>query len=138
MPFSAPFVLRPPNRVISGGVPLYIGSDALVRRFGSCPPPKIKPEKISISCLARSRLGAVRNQNDANILAYRGVAIRNFTLKPGRGFADYQFYVDGRVAGVIEAKREGVTRTGVSTQSDKYLRALPDGGSRGLKEPDLR
>lgn len=32
---------------------------------------------------------AVRKQNDANILAYRGVAIRNFTLTPGGGFADY-------------------------------------------------
>jgi type I restriction enzyme R subunit len=31
---------------------------------------------------------AVRDQSDANILAYRGVAIRNFTLKPGHGFAD--------------------------------------------------
>lgn len=28
---------------------------------------------------------AVRNQSDANILAYRGVAIRNFTLKQGTG-----------------------------------------------------
>ena len=32
---------------------------------------------------------AVRDQSDANILAYRGVAIRNFTLKPSHGFADY-------------------------------------------------
>jgi type I restriction enzyme, R subunit len=32
---------------------------------------------------------AVRDQSDANILAYRGVAIRNFTLKQGHGFADY-------------------------------------------------
>jgi type I restriction enzyme R subunit len=32
---------------------------------------------------------AVRDQNDANILAYRGVAIRSFTLKQGHGFADY-------------------------------------------------
>jgi type I restriction enzyme R subunit len=31
---------------------------------------------------------AVRDQSEANILAYRGVAIRNFTLKPSHGFAD--------------------------------------------------
>jgi len=31
---------------------------------------------------------AVGDQNEANILAYRGVAIRNFTLKLGHGFAD--------------------------------------------------
>ena len=29
------------------------------------------------------------------------------------GFADYMLYVDGRAAGVIEAKKEGVTLTGV-------------------------
>jgi type I site-specific restriction endonuclease len=43
---------------------------------------------------------AVRDQTDANILAYRGVAIRNFTLKSGHGFADYLLYVDGRAVGV--------------------------------------
>ena len=30
---------------------------------------------------------AVRDQNDAHISAYRGLAIRNFTLKQGHGFA---------------------------------------------------
>jgi type I restriction enzyme, R subunit len=69
---------------------------------------------------------AVRDQSDANILAYRGVAIRNFTLKPGHGFADYLLYVDGRAAGVIEAKKEGVTLTGVETQSERYTKGLPD------------
>ena len=70
---------------------------------------------------------AVRDQSEANILAYRGVAIRNFTLKPGHGFADYLLYVDGRAAGVIEAKKEGVTLTGVETQSERYTNGLPDG-----------
>ncbi len=62
---------------------------------------------------------AVRGQNDAHISAYRGLAIRNFTLKQGHGFADYLLYVDGRAAGVVEAKKEGVTLTGVETQSEK-------------------
>jgi type I restriction enzyme R subunit len=70
---------------------------------------------------------AVRDQIDANILAYRGVAIRNFTLKSSHGFADYLLYVDGRAAGVIEAKKEGVTLTGVETQSERYTKGLPDG-----------
>src|SRR6266511_289538 len=68
----------------------------------------------------------VCNQNDANILAYRGVAIQNFTLKSGHGCAEYLLYVDGRAAGVIEAKKEGVTLTGVETQSEKYTKGLPD------------
>jgi type I restriction enzyme R subunit len=68
---------------------------------------------------------AVFNQSDANISAAKGVAIRNFTLKSGHGFADYLLYVNGRAAGVIEAKKEGVTLTGVETQSDKYTKGLP-------------
>lgn len=63
----------------------------------------------------------------ANIHAARGVAIREFPLKAGHGFADYLLYVDGKVVGVIEAKKEGATLTGVETQSAKYTKGLPDG-----------
>lgn len=65
--------------------------------------------------------------NQANIYAAKGVAIREFPLKSGFGFADYLLYIDGKAAGVIEAKKEGVTLTGVETQSDKYIKDLPDG-----------
>ncbi len=70
---------------------------------------------------------AVRDQGDANISAYRGIALRNFTLKREHGFADYLLYVDGRAAGVVEAKKKGDTLTGVEIQSDKYTKGLPDG-----------
>ena len=50
---------------------------------------------------------------DANIHAARGVAIREFPLETGHGFADYLLYIDGKAAGVIEAKKEGATLTGV-------------------------
>jgi type I site-specific restriction endonuclease len=62
----------------------------------------------------------------ANIHAARGVAIREFPL-PGYGFADYLLYVDGKAAGVIEAKKEGVTLTRIETQSDKNTKGLPAG-----------
>ena len=62
-----------------------------------------------------------------NIHAARGVAIREFPLKSGHGFADYLLYVDGKAAGVIEAKKEGVTLTGVEIQAAKYTQGLPDG-----------
>lgn len=62
----------------------------------------------------------------ANIHAARGVAIRKFLL-PGYCFADYLLYVDGKAAGVVEAKKEGVTLTGIETQSDKYTHGLPAG-----------
>ncbi len=69
----------------------------------------------------------VQDVKDTNIFAGKGVAIREFPLQQGHGFADYLLYVDGRAAGVIEAKKAGTTLTGVETQSDKYAKGLPDG-----------
>jgi type I restriction enzyme R subunit len=70
----------------------------------------------------------------ANIHAARGVAIREFPL-PGYGFADYLLYVDGKAAGVIEAKKEGITLTGVETLSDKYTKGLPAGLPCWMEQP---
>src|SRR3989339_999667 len=61
----------------------------------------------------------------ANIHALRGVALREFPLNPGYGFADYLLYIDGKAAGVIEAKKEGATLTGVEVQSARYAQGLP-------------
>jgi type I restriction enzyme R subunit len=69
----------------------------------------------------------VVDPGDVNLSAFRGTAIRNFTLKPGHGFADYLLYLDGKAAGVIEAKKEGTTLIGVERQSEKYTVGLPDG-----------
>jgi type I restriction enzyme R subunit len=43
----------------------------------------------------------------------------------GHGFADYLLYVDGKAAGIIEAKKEGVTLIGVEVQAEKYSKGLP-------------
>lgn len=64
---------------------------------------------------------------ETDISAHLGVAIREFPLKSGHGFADYLLYVDGKAAGVIEAKKRGVTLSGVETQAAKYTQGLPDG-----------
>jgi type I restriction enzyme R subunit len=69
----------------------------------------------------------VVNADWANIHAGRGVAIREFPLTSGHGFADYLLYVDGKAAGVIEAKKSGATLSGVERQSEKYLKGLPEG-----------
>jgi type I restriction enzyme, R subunit len=68
---------------------------------------------------------AVQDAAKANIHASRGVALRNFALKAGHGFADYLLYVDGSAAGVVEAKKQGTTLTGVEIQSAKYSEGLP-------------
>ncbi len=62
----------------------------------------------------------------ANIHAGRGVALREFALKPGHGFADYLLYVDGKAAGVIEAKKRGATLSGVEVQTGRYAQGLPE------------
>jgi type I restriction enzyme R subunit len=69
----------------------------------------------------------VQDVSATNIHAGRGVAIREFPLASGHGFADYLLYVDGKAAGVIEAKKVGSTLTGVEVQSAKYTTGLPEG-----------
>src|SRR6202790_5628131 len=65
----------------------------------------------------------VQDCKEMNISAGPGVAVREFHLKGGP--ADYLLYADCRAVGVIEAKPEGHTLTGVETQSGKYLDGLP-------------
>ncbi len=87
----------------------------------------MRPEdraKDTIETLLREAGWQVSDVQTANISAHRGVAIREFPL-PGHGYADYLLYVDGRAAGVIEAKKEGATLTGVEIQSDRYTKGLP-------------
>ena len=61
-----------------------------------------------------------------NSYAARGVAVREYHLRSGHGTADYLLYVDGKAAGVVEAKPEGHTLTGVEAQSGKYGVGLPN------------
>ncbi len=69
---------------------------------------------------------AVQDAGTVNLYERRGVAVREFSLKAGHGEADYLLYVEGRAAGVVEAKRAGSTLTGVEPQSKKYSEGLPD------------
>jgi len=69
---------------------------------------------------------SVQHAGRVNLMASRGVAIREFILKPGHGRADYLLFVDGAAVGVVEAKKEGATLTGVAWQTAKYVDGLPD------------
>ena len=69
---------------------------------------------------------AVQDADSLNVYASKGVAVREFPLKSGHGHADYLLYVNQRAAGVVEAKPEGFTLTGVEVQSEKYSTGLPD------------
>jgi len=87
-----------------------------------------KPEdraRANIDRLLTAAGWVIQNRNSINIEAGRGVAIREFQLAPGHGFADYLLYVDGYAAGVVEAKKEGVPLIGVEIQTAKYSEGLP-------------
>ena len=64
----------------------------------------------------------IQDYSDINPRAGLGVAVREFRL--ASGFADYILYVDNKIVGVIEAKREGTTLTGVEHQTRKYAEGL--------------
>ncbi len=69
----------------------------------------------------------VHDVDAINLQAGRGIAVREFPLATGHGFADYLLYADGQAVGVIEAKKQGSTLTSVELQSEKYGAGLPSG-----------
>ena len=65
----------------------------------------------------------VQDRGEIDLTAGRGIAVREFQMKPGFGFADYLLYLDRKALGAVEAKAEG-TLTGVEAQSAKYAAGL--------------
>lgn len=75
----------------------------------------------------------VQSYKAVNLSAALGVAVREFVLKAPHGRADYLLFIDGKAAGVIEAKKRGETLTGVEWQSRRYQEGLPDALSAALR-----
>jgi type I restriction enzyme, R subunit len=67
----------------------------------------------------------VQDREELDLSSGRGIAVREFPMKPGFGFADYLLYLDRKAVGAVEAKAEG-TLTGFEAQSAKYADGLPD------------
>jgi type I restriction enzyme, R subunit len=68
---------------------------------------------------------AVQDKKALNLYEAEGVARREAIMKPDHGRVDYLLYVDQKVIGVIEAKPEGTTLSGVEWQSAMYATGLP-------------
>jgi len=83
--------------------------------------------RVEIDRLLHAAGWMVQDVAQVHLHAARGVAIREFPLNPGHGFADYLLYVDGKACGVIEAKKPGATLSGVEIQSAHYRQGLPAG-----------
>lgn len=67
----------------------------------------------------------MQDRDSLDLTAGRGIAAREFPMKPAFGFADYLLYLDRNAIGAVEAKAEG-TLTGVEAHSAKYAAGLPD------------
>jgi type I restriction enzyme R subunit len=65
----------------------------------------------------------VQDMSGLNLYAGLGVAVREFPLATGE--ADYLLFVDRKAVGVIEAKPEGTTLSGVAEQAAHYVVGLP-------------
>ena len=86
----------------------------------------LTPEQIArrkIDGLLTAAGWTIQNSDQFNRNAALGVAVRELQLTSGP--CDYLLFVQGKAAGVIEAKRAGVTLSGVAGQSERYMAGLP-------------
>ena len=72
--------------------------------------------RVNIDRLLEQAGWVVQDAAAVNLYASSGVAVREFPLKSGHATADYLLYVNQKAAGVVEAKPEGSTLTGVEVQ----------------------
>ena len=80
----------------------------------------------------------VQEQKSLNLFAGPGIAVREVVMAPGHGRVDYLLYVEKLVVGVIEAKPEGTTLSGVEWQSAMYATGLPDAHRKRARTVDGR
>ena len=87
----------------------------------------MKPEDSARKNIDRQLEAAgwrIQDRENLDLGASPGVAIREFSLKSG--LADYALFVNRKLVGVVEAKPEGTTLSGVAEQSQKYLTGVPE------------
>jgi type I restriction enzyme R subunit len=85
------------------------------------------PESLArqqIDLLLAASGWTVQDRAGMNLYAARGVAVCEFPLETG--FADYLLFVDRKAVGVVEAKAEGTTLSGVADQAGRYSVGLPE------------
>jgi len=80
--------------------------------------------RARIDALLTSAGWIIQDMADFNRNAAEGVAVREFHLENGP--CDYLLLVGGKAAGVIEAKKAGITLSGVAEQAARYRLAVPE------------
>ena len=66
----------------------------------------------------------VCDASELDLIHYPASAVREVRMKRGHGQVDYLLYVDRKIVGVIEAKPEGTSLSGVEWQSAMYADEL--------------
>ena len=86
----------------------------------------MKPEekaRQNIDRLLTTAGWMIQDRKGMNPSKSLGVAVREFPMSAGP--TDYLLFINRRAVGVIEAKPEGTTLSGVSEQTEKYLTGIP-------------
>ncbi len=97
---------------------------------------KQKPEEKARQQIDELLEGAgwtIQDYQEFNLGASPGVGVREFPLDSG--FTDYLLFLDRSAGGVVEAKPEGTTLSGVSEQTAKYLTGIPVGLPKVQESP---
>ncbi|MCJ1680779.1 DEAD/DEAH box helicase family protein [Streptomyces sp. APSN-46.1] len=92
--------------------------EAIIHRAQRPAPLNEVQAREAIDAMLRASGWTIQDRDQINPGEDRGVAVREFTLATGR--ADYVLYIDGRIVGVIEAKREGDHLSSAVEQNDRY------------------
>ncbi|MDX2208074.1 MAG: type I restriction-modification enzyme R subunit C-terminal domain-containing protein [Gemmatimonadales bacterium] len=79
--------------------------------------------RVNIDAMLAAAGWVVQSRDEINLHASRGVAVREFPLSTGP--VDYLLMVDQQAVGVLEAKPEGHTLSGVEGQAERYSAGLP-------------
>lgn len=96
------------------------------------PTPEEEARQQYIDPLMTSAGWVLQDYRAMNRLASLGVAVRD---RPGVDDADYLLYVNGGVAGAVEAKRLGTTLSHAEPQPARYLGNIPANAPRAYDPP---
>lgn len=85
--------------------------------------------RVEVDALLAAEGTHVCDMAQASIHPATGVAIPEFPLDSGVGFAGYLFHLNGCSWGFIEVRKQGAILAGVEPRSDRYVHAVVDGVS---------
>lgn len=89
------------------------------------PPTPEEQSRKEIDAALRAAGWIIQDRAEMNVSAGLGVAVREFKMAPGHGYADYLLFVGGKAVGALEAKPAGYPLISVELQADKYATGLP-------------